>query len=166
MASILEYAGIKVPAGEMLKEALIYCQAKTGRKDALELIRKGEPTATGYFRYRLAQEIGSLLGQADNTITQVYLYPEEALEENAPPTVPLTLVVCTERRTAALDAVVESLDGDLLAEYRKMVEPAADGVTSFSNICLVEQEELYQRKGLSAIIGSLSTPSFCVWRRH
>jgi len=166
MASTLEFTGIKVSAREMLREALSYCQAKTGRDDALELIRDGDPTAAGYFRYRLAQEIGSLLGQADDTITHVYLYPEEILEGNVPPTLPLTLVVCTERPTAALEAVVDGLDGDLLAEYQKMVEPAADGATSFSNICLVDQGEMCQRRGLSAIIGSLSTPSFCVWRRQ
>lgn len=161
----LKAAAIPGYATEMLCASLNYCHEKMGKADVARLLKTNDATALGYFRYGLARAIGSFLGGMDGLVRQVFLCPEDTLDEQPPATRPLTLIVCVERRTAALEALVEGLESDLIGGYRELLQPSANELDKLTNICFVDDEDAGQRRGMAALIDSLYTPALGVWSR-
>ena len=50
----------------MLEDSLRYSEEKLGEINALELLKKNDTGALGYFRYSLARQVGSYLGRIVN----------------------------------------------------------------------------------------------------
>lgn len=161
----LKAAAVPGYATEMLCAALNYCHEKMGNANVATLLKTNDPMALGYFRYALAQEIGRYLGAIDDLIREVLLCPEDMMDDQPPATRPLTLIIAVERRTAALEAVVDGLEGDLAGGYRELLQPSANGLKNLTNFCLVDDDDRRQQRGMAALIHSWHTPALPVWRR-
>ncbi len=151
-------------ATAMLSSALAYCQEKVGRKEAFGLLKRNECNAIEYFRFGLAKQVGTCLGENSEFVKYVYLYPDTP-DEDPILTLPLTLIVYVEKHTAALDSIVDLLQNTLLEEYRVMFAPTTDCLNVFLNIYLIDTTELAKRKGMAASIGALFKPAFRAWSR-
>ena len=149
----------------ILSNALNYCKEKTGKSNVVELLRCKDSTAIGYFHYGLARDVASFLGGVDDLVSEAFLHPDP-WDETQLGCLPLTLIVRAERRTAALESLVEGLERELLEEYRKVFTPEADRCVACLNISLVDDDEVCRRHGLAAAIRALHTPAMPVWRRR
>mgnify|MGYP000995724154 CR=1 FL=1 len=149
-------------AAEMLGSALAFCEEKMGCKEALSLLIADDPNAIEYFRYSLAKQVGSYLGENSESVQDVYMYPD-TLEEEPKLTLPLILIVNVERHTAALESVVEAIQYNLLEEYRKMFVPITNNLSVFLHIYMIDLTDLRERRGLAASINSLYKPALRVW---
>jgi hypothetical protein len=147
----------------MLAAAREYCRQKMGNVATSELLTE-DCAALAYFRYGLATEIASYLGETSELVKELFLYPDE-LDDGPSVTLPLTLIVRVARQTAALESICDSLQRDLLKEYQKIVCPAGDCLSVFANIALVDDDEFAKRTGLAVTIGSLYSPALLVWHR-
>ncbi|NLX90292.1 MAG: hypothetical protein GXZ07_01655 [Firmicutes bacterium] len=148
----------------MLEDSLRYSEEKLGEINALELLKKNDTEALGYFRYSLAMQAGNFLGENSEHVLEVFVCPEEA-DEEITATLPLTLVVRVEKHTAALASIAEALQNVLLEEYRKLLSPLADNLALFLKVYFVDEDDFLRRKGLAAAVGSLYAPALRVWRR-
>ena len=154
-------------AREMVQAAVAYCQEKVNSPKALELVKSGDPSATSYFHYKLAQQVGTFLGHVDDLVNAVHLHPDypEEQTEAIRTGLPFSLIVCAERHTAALETVIQSLENELCDECRSMLAPVASQYSYLVNISLVDAEDLRQRRGMAAALQSMYTPCLCVWQR-
>ncbi len=149
-------------ATAMLNSALTYCQEKMGRKEAFSLLMTNNCNALECFHFGLAKQVGACLGQNSEFVKEVYLY-HDTLDEEPLLTLPLTLIIYVEKHTAALDAIVELLQNNLLEEYRNLFAPITDNLAVLLNIYLIDKNDLNQRKGMAASIGALFKPAFLAW---
>ena len=148
----------------MLEDSLRYSAEKLGKTDAMDLLKQNNGHALGYFRYRLAGQVGIYLGETSEHVLEVYVYPEMCHEEITA-TLPLTLIVHVERYTAALESIVDALQSSLLDEYKKIFSPVTDNLSIFLNVHIVDEDDFLKRKGLAAAVNSLHTPALRVWKR-
>jgi hypothetical protein len=150
---------------DMLEVSLKYCREKLGRADIVDLLKKNDSEAIGYFRYRLAEKVGVYLGEASELVKEVFLIMDTQ-DEELTITLPLTLIVRVEKYTAALASVVEALEATILEEYRKILSPTCDHLLVYVNSCFVEEEDFLRRRGLAVAVGSLHNPATRVWSRE
>ena len=155
-------------AADMLKLSLDYCREKMRDRDRgqemLSLLKDNNADVLEYFRYSVAMQVGSYLGKSSDTVREVYICPD-SLDEDPALTLPLVLIVCVKNNTAALEAVAEELEGNLLEEYRNLFSPVADKLNVYLRICFVDESEMQGKKGLASCIGSFFKPALRVWNR-
>jgi len=152
-------------------EALAYCTAKLGCGDArvaMERFSKGDPTASGYCGYSLAQRIAKCLGEMDKDVKGVYLFENEAtpddlcFAETERPAM-IHLLIWTERRTAALNALLAALNAALAEGYANLF-----GVSRPRHLLdtqITDNAEVKERVGYGALLVSLQHRPIEVWRR-
>ena len=107
-------------------------------------------------------QVGIYLGETSEHVLEVFLYPEMP-DEKITVTLPLTMIVRVRKHTAAIESIADALQDVLLAEYRKMFSPQADGLSVLLNVYFLDEDDFLGRKGLSAAVGSLYTPALRVW---
>ena len=146
----------------MLEDSLRYTGEKIGDTGIIKLLKNNDAGALGYFRYRLAMQVGICLGETSEHVLEVFLYPEMP-DEEITVTLPLTLIVRVKKYTAAIESIADALQSVLLAEYRKMFFPKAEGLSILLNVCFIDEDDFLGRKGLAAAVGSLYAPALRVW---
>ncbi|MDD4876771.1 MAG: hypothetical protein PHQ86_06570, partial [Dehalococcoidales bacterium] len=99
----------------VITAALKTSAAKMGFNSTQALIaclKEGNCTAFNYYHYNMAKELGTVLGSWDKNIRAVYTHdfdgatPEETCNENESPFCPVHMIIWSERKTKALDALV------------------------------------------------------------
>ncbi len=125
------------------------------------LIDKGNLDAYLYFRYSLAKEAAEVLGKmAKDGTKEVYLLFENQCD--ALPGDPMCLCVRVEKKTAALESLIQSLSEIAVAAVRKRV-PALQDLEFLFHIELVDDGDMARQVGLAAALKSLHQPPLCVW---
>jgi hypothetical protein len=119
----------------------------------------------------LARLIGEYLGQVDRTVKAVYNY--QPLEENGKelveinePLVGINLLVWVERKSAALSALLETLEAALKASRNQIGCAVATPACFALDVMMVSDHDLQEGRGLSLLIRSTGIRSIPVWKRN
>jgi hypothetical protein len=118
----------------------------------------------------LARQISEYLGRVDRTVKSVYYYepveaPGSSLPENYPPYVGINLVVWVERKSAALSALLETLETVLKASQRNVGCADASPRCFSLDVKLVSDQEVQEQRGLGLLVEKSFLRSTPVWRR-
>jgi hypothetical protein len=158
-------------AGEILRFATRFCHSRMCQdRDPLTLLKNNDPQAHDYFRHGLSLKLGEYLGAVDPTIKAVYTCNWDDTSEDAEPcpacvTTPVSVMIWTSRKTAALDSIVEELEGILTRGYAKLVAPRAEKLTSLLDIHVVDDHDVVDRVSYAALLQSTSNRATKVWAR-
>lgn len=157
---------IQTAAREGVRNALEYTRGRLGKEtSALERLVRGDLAAHEYFRYALSSWIGTCLSRLEDTVTSVYLVDAPDRGESIAVTEPLALILVVERKTAALESLLGELDAALTRQYREVMTPHADGLTSLLAATLVDRGEASTRSGAGSLLHVLHYPPTRIWSR-
>jgi len=169
-------ASLRVPdadsaAEAALDRALRYCGDRMGvaSLDQLtESLRQGEAECRGYYHYALAREVADYLSALDADVQAVYLFDYDATPEDvcfceSDPDPLMHVIVQVRRRTAALESMLEALDGALARRYAEMM--GIDEQAHLLDAQIVDEEDTVRRAGYGALLSSLHHRPLQVWGR-
>jgi hypothetical protein len=134
----------------------------------IERLRAGDGQVCEYCNYSLAKQVAASLGALDANIMAVYMYDYDAPAEDyalgeVGRALPIHLIVWAKRKTAALDAVVDTWDRALTRRYAELIggrQPA-----HLLDVQVVDSADVTKRIGYGAMLSSLHHPPTEVWRR-
>ena len=123
-------------------------------------------------RYRLSQGLGKYLGSVDPSVRAVYIYEpdyatssEAALWERPSLSPGISMLVWVERKSAALNAVLDSLATAVREEAEKWACPKANALCWMLDAQVVDDVEVEARSGLGALVHSVYVRPLEVWHR-
>jgi hypothetical protein len=164
---------------KMVEEALTECADLNFAGDTHRLrqsITQGHCEYCQQLNACLARRVGEYLGRVDRTVRAIYQYePVEAIDEgdfqpiSVPPPeenfVGVNLIVWVERKSAALSALLETLEAALSAS--KVIVHCADATPScFAlDVKLVSDLEVQEGRGLGLLIKHRYLRSHPIWTR-
>jgi hypothetical protein len=158
----------------MLEEALQTVAAKSGQspKETLEAMRGGDCATCETVRYRLAEAVAECLAVADPSVKAVYLYEPEyatgadsAVIERPNLSPGISMIVWSDRKSAALSAVVASLDSRLAEEADHLACPQANALCWTLDAQIVDDHQVQSNSGYGALINSLYVRPVELWHR-
>lgn len=153
----------QVDGALVVDRALDYTSRKAGvqsRGDALAKIADGDLATYLYFRYGLAKEAACQAADMCDGIESGLLFLENRCE--SVPGEPVLVGLVTPRKTAALQALVESISEAVKREVGKRV-PVLAGFESVLSLEVIDSQEVTARKGLGAMVSSINEPPIQVW---
>ncbi|HEX2923461.1 MAG TPA: hypothetical protein VHS28_05470 [Chloroflexota bacterium] len=158
-------------AARMCESALLFCCRRTvgdSESRVAAALGASDPRSLDCFRNHLSREIAEFLRKLDDNLVGVYSYcygdaEEEGEDRGFSPTEPLRLILRVRKKTAALNAAVDALDQALLEEYKRLIAPVGDRMTSFLDVHMVDDEESVQGTGLAVVLRSVFVPPTRVW---
>lgn len=171
MEAVSEVKNLTGITGEVLTQAIEYCAQKVrldNSQTVIDRLRQGDGNVCEYCNYSLASQVAASLGALDENVRAAYIYDYEALPEDpsfgeGERTLPIHLIVWTNRKTAALNSVVESWDRALTQRYAELVggrQPA-----HLLDVQVVDSTDVVKRIGYGAMLTSLHHPPTEVWKR-
>ncbi len=158
-------------AEEMVDNALRYCESKTSYRGADRVaaaLRAEIPQVHDYFRHSLAASVADYLIQLDDGVIEIYNYcygdaEEEGEGRGCQVSDSLNLILHVVRRTAALSSIIACLDQALLEQYKRVVDPHGEKMTSFLDIQMVDDRDVAEGIGFGAVLRSTFTRPTRVW---
>jgi len=137
-------------------------------KALISRMKEGDSVAFSYYNYNIAKQLAEVLGSWDKDIRAVYAHdyegatPEEACFENASPFSLVRMIIWAERKTKALDALVEAIDHAMVQHHRHML-----GLNKLEHVLdaqVIDDEDVRSRTGYAALLKSIWQPPIQVWR--
>ena len=158
-------------SGIVLAQALEYCAQKlglAGAQEAVERIKAGNPAACGYCHYSVAKQVAEALGALDQNVRAAYVYDYDATPQDlcfgeTVQATPVHLLVWTERKTEALNSLVEALDQALARQLRNMLGNGPR--THVLDVQIVDDADVETRTGYGGLLSSLYHRPVKVWER-
>ena len=155
----------------ILAKAMEFCAHKmglSGTQDVFDRLRQGDGNACKYCHYSVAKQVAASLGMLDENVKSVYIIDYDATPEDLcfgqeTKTLPIHLIVWTERKTQALDALVESLDDALVHRYAEMT--SLHKLAHMLDVQVVDDADVKDRIGYGAMLSSLYQQPIQVWER-
>ena len=155
----------------VLNQAIDFCAQKMGFKAtwlAVEQLKQGDETACAYCRYSTAKQVAEALGSLDENIRTVYVHDYDATPEDlcfgeTAHTFPIHLIVRAERKTSALDSLVEALDEALTEGYAAMLD--RNRLSHVLDVQVVDDADVENRTGYGALLSSFYNRPLKVWER-
>jgi hypothetical protein len=158
----------------MLDDALRATAAKSRQspKEMLEAMRGGDCATCDAVRYRLAETVAEYLSVTDPGVKAVYLYEPEyatgadsAVIERPSLSPGISMIVWSERKSAALSAVVASLSSRLAEEAEHLTCPKANALCWKLDAHIVDDQQVQANSGYGALINSLYVRPVELWHR-
>ena len=157
----------------MVEEALASCANRYFEGDhstTLEALQKGRRDVCQCFTEIIGRQISEYLGQMDRTVKAVYEYKTDpsALrtfnqEGDSGQKVGINLVAWVERKSAALTALVATME-TVLNQSQKKLGLGETGVPNIPlNVVMVEDQDVLERRGFGVIASSELVHSAQVW---
>ncbi|MFC1912094.1 hypothetical protein ACFLXG_02945 [Chloroflexota bacterium] len=155
----------------IVTKALQTSTNKMGLGDVKALIacmKEGDSMAFNYYYYNIAKELGEVLGSWDKNIRAVYAHdydgatPEEACCENTSLFSLIHMIIWAERKTNALDALVETINHAMVQQHRHML--GLINLEYVLDIQVIDDEDVRNRTGHAALLKSIYQPPTQVWR--
>ncbi len=158
-------------AENVLVQALEYCAQKMGLpngKAAVARLKSDDDVACKYCHYSIAKQVAEALGALDEQVKAVYICDYDATPEDIcfgekRQALPIHLIVRVERKTTALDSLVEALDRALATKIAKMLD--RDQTSFILDVQAVDDAEVANRIGYGAMLSSLYNSPIRVWER-
>ena len=165
---LLDAAGI---AEVIMHQALGFCAEKMGLQDkaqVLHRLRQGERTACSYWHYALAQQVAEQMGTWDKDMQAAYVCTYDATPQDAcfcdqESPYPVHMIVWAQRKTAALQALVETVEHSLLQCCAEIVDSPQQA--HVLDIQVVDDNEVQNRLGYGAMLSSIHNRPIQVWQR-
>ncbi|OGO33844.1 MAG: hypothetical protein A2W35_00850 [Chloroflexi bacterium RBG_16_57_11] len=156
----------------MVDQAIIECADELLAGDThrvRQMMLQGHCEYCGRVSESLARQLGEYLGRMDRTVKAVYHYePVETPEitrSGSEPHVGINLVVWAERKSAALNALLETLETVLKASRHKISCADAPPRCFSLDVKMVSDQEVQEQRGLGLLVESSYLRSTSVWRR-
>jgi Pyruvate phosphate dikinase, AMP/ATP-binding domain len=157
----------------MVDQAIVECAEELFAGDThrvRQMMLQGHCEYCGIVSESLARQLGEYLGQMDRTVKAVYHYkPVETSEipssGSQEPHVGINLVVWAERKSAALNALLETLETVLKANRHKISCADASPRCFSLDVKMVSDQEVQEQRGLGLLVESAYLRSTSVWRR-
>ena len=158
-------------AESIVKEAVEFCAAKMRLGDyqmVVEKLGRGDKSATSYCHYSIAKQVGESLGALDPTVQAVYIVDYDATSDDIcfgtdRGIEPVHVIIQVERKTKALEALVEALDRALVRTYANLL--SLQDLEHILDAQLVDGEDIKKRVGYGAMLSSLYRKPLQVWER-
>jgi len=155
----------------VLDEALTFCARKADLENAqvvVDCLRQGDGVVCHYYRYGLAKSVAESIGRLDDNVKAVYTVdydatPEDRCFSSETNTSPIHLIVWAERKTDALNALVEALNRALVEAYSEMIE--ASHLSHLLDVQVVDDADVEARVGYGALLTSIHNRPIQVWER-
>ena len=164
--------GLSAAGKSILSQALSYCAAKmslSGPQSAAERLCRGDSAASGYCLYCIAKQAAETIGALDENVRAAYTFDCEATPEDASlgeiaRGMPLVhLLVWTQRKTAALSALIAALDRALAQAYVDML--GVGRPAGLLDVQIVDDAQVGHRSGYGALLSSMYHRPVQVWQR-
>ena len=151
-------------------QALEFCAQKMGlgdRNAAADRLQQGDDNACQYYRYSIAKQVAESLAALDKNLKAAYVTDYDATPQdlcfnkgNQPL---IHMIIWVERKTKALDSLVEGLD-------RALVQSCADvfglpQLTHLLDVQVVNDEDVHGRIGYGAMLSSIYNRPLQIWER-
>lgn len=154
-----------------LAQGMEYCARKMGlanAQEAVDRVREGDAAACGYCHYSVAKQVAEALGALDQNLRAAYVFDYDATPGDlclgeAVQTMPVHLLVWTERKTEALSSLVRALDQAMAQQLRDLLGrgPRAHVL----DVQIVDDADVENRTGYGALLFSLYHRPVKVWER-
>jgi len=160
-------------ATRMVEKALSFCESMTGVRGRGRLataLRLESPRVHDYFRHSLAQQVAGYLAQLDDSIVGVYTHSygdaeEEGEDRSCGVATNINLILHVRRKTAALSSAIASLDRALLEQYRALVAPNGDKMSSLLDVQVVDDRDVEDGVGFGAVLRASYSKPVRLWAR-
>jgi hypothetical protein len=158
---------------KMVDQAIVECAGELFAGDKRRMRRsllEGHCEHCSRVSASLARQIGEYLGQMDRTVKAVYHYepveaPEVTPSQINEPYVGINLVVWVERKSAALSALLETLETVLKAGQPRIGCADASPRCFSLDVKMITDQEVQERRGLGLLVEKAYLHSAPVWRR-
>lgn len=156
----------------MVSAALSTCAQKMhlgASSHVLEKLRHGDSVACSYCMYSLAVQVAESLGAQDDYIQAVYLFEHDATPQDrcfaelSGPAQLLHLIVHASRQTAALNALIASLDQSLVQEWADALNRQPQ--QSLLDVHVIDDTAVTSHTGYGALLHSVHNRPIQVWTR-
>ncbi len=164
-----------ITMADMMEKAIAFCAQRIRTQtmeETMDTIRKGDCQACQHVKYYLAKQIGEILGSVDENVKAIYIYEPDyaagiydATGEEPNLASGINMIAWVGRKTAALSSVVASLDEALMAARAPLLCPKASRICYSLDAVIVDDEEVSNRMGYGALIGSLHVHPTMVWSK-
>jgi hypothetical protein len=164
-------------ADTMVQNAIAYCAEKKYSGDvreATQALRQGRCDICGYLSESLIRQVGEYLGQVDKTVRAIYRYEPEYVTMRPSPgnqakngrRAGINLVAWVDRKSAALNALGDTLETVLSESRRKISCKNAQPACFTFDVQLVDQNDVTERRGYGVVVNSMYLCSTQVWARE
>ena len=128
----------------------------------------GLPAFLDAFKHALACGVAGVLAENDPSVQQVYTYdpsmnPDSESGDDLPPSATIHLLICVSQPSAALEALIASLDQALAAKLETVPSAEFAKRTSFLDVNLLTDEAAQRGTGYAALLTSLFAPPLRIW---
>jgi hypothetical protein len=136
---------------------------------ALERLCHNDRVARQYCLYSVAKQISIALGDLDPEVKAVYTLDYDAtphdlcFHQASIDSSPIHLIVWAQRKTAALDAMIASLDCALTQACNNLVN--THSIDSLLDIQVIDDDQVENQVGYGALLSSIHHRPIQVWSR-
>jgi hypothetical protein len=147
-------------------------------RQKMALSRRGEDLATllgmpaflNAFVHALGCRVAEALAENDQFVQQVYTYdpslnPDSESGDELPATGTVHLLVQVAKPSAALEALIVSLDKELTAKLRALPSTRFAERASVLDVNLLTEEDVRLGTGYAVMLSSVFAPPLKVWQR-
>ena len=140
----------------------------------MQALRAGRCDICGYVAESLTQQVVEYLGQVDKTVKAIYQYEPEDAALRSPSKTSLAngqrgginLIAWVDRKSAALNALGDTLETELTESRRKIGCKNAQPACFTLDVRLVDNTEVAERRGYGIVVNSRYVRSTQVWARE
>jgi hypothetical protein len=155
-----------------LAQALSFCAQKmglAGSQAAVERLQQCDRQAYKYCHYSIAKKVAESVGALDRNIKTIYIVDYDATPEDicfceGAPTTLIHLIVWAERKTNALESLVNALDRALIQRYIEVVG-TCPSMAHVLDVQVVDDDDVKDRVGYGAMLSSLYNRPIQIWER-
>lgn len=163
-------------ADRLVENALINCANRfTGgdTKPVITAIRTGNAEICNCIRVNLTNQIAKKIGEIDKTVKAIYTYQavdtskysDDSPGLNQRVNYTINLVVWVERKSAALDALVASLEKDIQESQEKQGNFVGNRYQFNLNLISIEDDDITNNRGFGSIVNNEYFRTRRIWNR-
>lgn len=158
-------------AEAVINGTMLFCAEKMQLENVqavLDHLRQRNTTACSYCQYSIAKQVGDSLGALDKNVKAVYILdydatPQDICFAGKKESLTIHLIVWAERKTSALQSLVDSLDRALVQGYSKLMDLGK--LEHLLDVQVVDDTDIANRVGFGAMLSSLHQRPIQVWER-